>query len=105
MTSSHSNIRPDGAVPRGRSDLIFRQVGDEWLLFDPTSGNIHVLNLSAALVWSQCDGETPADQMAAAIREAYDQEVPPAGEVYALVMSTLKEFHELGLLAEPVEGG
>ena len=103
MTASDSNIRPDSSTPRGRSDVIFRQVGEEWLLFDPISGDIHVLNHTASLVWAQCDGATPAGHIAAAMREAFGQEAPPTAEVQVLVMTTLKEFQELGLLAYPSE--
>lgn len=102
MTAEDPHTRAH-RLPRGRSDVIFRQVGEEWLLFDPGSEDIHVLNLTAALVWAQCDGDTPTDHMVAAIREAYGQEVPPTAEVQALVTATVEEFRELGLLAQPPE--
>ncbi|MEX2527577.1 MAG: HPr-rel-A system PqqD family peptide chaperone [Gemmatimonadota bacterium] len=103
MTAADPNIRPDRSTPRGRSDVIFRQVGEEWLLFDPISGDIHVLNPTAALVWAQCDGATPAGDIAAAIREAFGQEAPPTAEVRALVMNTVEKFQKLGLLAHPAK--
>ena len=34
--------------PRVRDDVVFRRVGEDWIVFDPVTQRIHVLNLSAA---------------------------------------------------------
>ena len=43
---------PETECPKGRSEVIFRPLDDSWVLFDPRSERVHVLNLTAALVWT-----------------------------------------------------
>jgi len=48
--------------PRSRDDIVFRKTGDEWSLYDPVGDDLHVVNPTAALVWTLCTGElTPAE--------------------------------------------
>ncbi len=65
-------LEGEGWRPHGRDDLIFRKTGDEWLLYDPTSDDIHVLNLTAALVWSCCTGDQAVDQIASEVARAFE---------------------------------
>ena len=91
---------PDTELPKSRSDVIFRPLDDSWVLFDPRAEQLHVLNLSAALVWAHIDGETFPQAIAEAVGSAFD---PPqtAAQVMADVVATLDRFREAGLL-EPV---
>ena len=57
------------ARPTARTDVTLRRVGSEWVLFDPRHDRAHVLNLTAAVVWTYCDGLHDAKEMAAAIAE------------------------------------
>ena len=59
------------ARPKARPDLVFRRVGEEWVLFDPERQVVHVLNLSAALVWSLCMEGADEGQIRAELAEAY----------------------------------
>lgn len=80
--------------PRGREDVVFRRVGEDWVLFDPGTQRIHVLNLTAALVWSFCTGERGADAIEEEVRRSFGR--PPAGETG--VREALRGFREAGLL-------
>lgn len=81
---------------------MFRRVGDEWLLFDPESERIHVLNLTSALIWSFCTGEFTVDDIVEEVRAAFDEPVDPDA-----VTTALTDFRQAGLLAaeDDVGGG
>ncbi len=83
--------------PLGRSDVIFRPLDDTWVLFDPRAEQIHVLNLSAALVWAHLDGKSTIETVAEAVGSAFN---PPqtAAQVWTDVQDTLERFREAGLL-------
>lgn len=89
-------MQPTGH-PRAREDLLFRQVDDDWVLYDPAVNELHVLNLSAALVWSHCTGEHAPAEIAAALRSTYGLE-PARAE--ADVDAALARFRKAGLLVD-----
>lgn len=97
--TSDSDLRPEA-----REDVVFRRVGDDWLLFDPRAQEIHVLNLSAALAWTFCDGERTEDQIAEEVARAFaeDEGAAPADREKAApkseVLEVLRGFREAGLL-------
>lgn len=66
-----STPSPLPARPRAREDVVFRRVGEDWVLFDPVAQEIHVLNLSAALVWTYCTGDHDLDDIEAEVRSAF----------------------------------
>jgi hypothetical protein len=76
---------------------LFRPLDDSWVLFDPKAEQLHVLNLSAALVWAHLDGETSPDAIAEAVGSAFN---PPQTAALVLpdVRATLDRFRESGLL-------
>jgi hypothetical protein len=82
--------------PTARPDLLLRRVGSEWVLYDTTQDRAHVLNLTAAIVWTYCDGTYDRGTIADAI----------AGEVPGLdatrirhdVDDVLRRFADEGLL-------
>ena len=84
-------------APKGRADVVFRQLDDEWVLFDPRSEQLHVLNLSAALVWTHCDGQIGADAIAEAVATAFEPRVPTA-QARRDVDDALERFRHAGLL-------
>jgi hypothetical protein len=89
---------PSGDRPRGRDDIVFRQLDDEWVLFDPKADRLHALNLTAALVWSHCTGELDAGAIADTVGGSFDPPVA-SGDILADVEATLQRFREEGLLA------
>jgi PqqD family protein of HPr-rel-A system len=82
--------------PRARDDVLFRQVDDEWVVFDPAADQLHVLNLSAALIWSHLSGEHTPEDIAAVLEEEYGIE---ARQARADVGAALQRFQAAGLLA------
>ena len=86
------------AYPKARGDVVFRQLDEEWVIFDPAADRLHALNLTAALVWSHCTGELDVSQIADAVGGAFD---PPVDHATVLpdVQATLNRFSEEGLLA------
>jgi hypothetical protein len=54
-------------LPTARDDVLLRRVGSEWVLFDARHDRAHVLNLTAAVVWTYCDGHHGTADIAAAI--------------------------------------
>jgi hypothetical protein len=86
------------ANPRGRDDVVFRQLDDEWVIYDPQSDRLHVLNLTAALVWSHCTGEYHVADIASEVGRTFD---PPVGgdAIRGDVESALRTLHSEGLLA------
>lgn len=84
------------ALPAARNDVLLRRVGNEWVLFDASHGRAHVLNLTAAVVWTYCDGQHPSDAIAEAIgREIAD--APPKPDIRADVNKVLRRFADEGL--------
>jgi hypothetical protein len=83
-------------MPLARPDVALRRVGSEWVLFDAARDRAHVLNLSAAVVWTYCDGcHEPA-----AIARAITLDLPPA-EAAAIrhdIEDVLERFAAEGLL-------
>lgn len=84
--------------PRARPDVVFRQLADEWVIFDPAADRLHALNLTAALVWSFLDGARDVDGIAGEVGRAFD---PPRSraDVLADVRAAVGRFAEEGLLA------
>ena len=84
--------------PRARDDVVFRPLDDEWMIFDPTTDRLHALNLTAALIWTSCDGQHDLAQIAADVADAFG---PPAESdaVADDVQHTVARFRREGLLA------
>lgn len=76
MTEEAPTSSPIPRRPSSRSDIVFRELADEWVLFDPDGRRLHVMNLTAALVWSHCTGEHSFEQIVSAVRDAFED--PPA---------------------------
>lgn len=85
-------------APRARDDLVFRPLGREWVLYDPESGKLHLLNAAAAVVWGLLDGEHDTDALARALAETLS-DPPDRDAVVADVEEALRTFEEEGLLA------
>ena len=85
------------AQPTARQDVLLRRVGSEWVLFDARRDRAHVLNLTAAVVWTYCDGSHGSEAIAAAIV----QDIPNAGTEQAIlgdIETVLRRFASEGLL-------
>jgi hypothetical protein len=85
-------------LPRARTDLTFRTHGGEFALHDRSGTTAQVMNLTAALVWTYCDGRNDPSAIAAAVA----RDLPDAGDpssMEARVDLLLTEFASNGILA------
>ena len=55
--------------PARKADVWLRQSETENVVFDPSSGTVHMLNATAMAIWVLCDGETDPEEMVEAICE------------------------------------
>lgn len=85
------------SAPVPRSDLVFRPLADEWVVLDPAGKRLHVLNLTAALVWGHLDGRRSTEDLAALVWEAYGRS-PDRTRVAHEVETVLRDFEHHGLL-------
>lgn len=67
------------------------------MVFDPDGRRLHVMNLTAALVWSFCDGSRSTEEIVREVRDAFP-EPPDTARVKADVMEALRSFGEKDLL-------
>jgi hypothetical protein len=84
--------------PRVRDDVVFRELDQEWVVFDPATSRLHALNLTAALVWEHCGGDLTVAEIAESIREAF-ADAPDAEAVRRDVAEAVARFRGEGLLA------
>ena len=87
--------------PRGREDLIFREIDGEGVIFDPETGSMHSLTKTAALIWKLCDGRHCLDDIVKEILEKFEAQ---PDEVRRDVEETLRKFRTLGLLRGETSG-
>jgi len=83
--------------PKLREDLVTREVESEFLVYDPETGEIYLLNGTAAGIAEMCDGTTPVADIVAEIVEVFGAD--PA-QVAADVESALADLRAKGLLEE-----
>lgn len=95
MSESAHGEEPE--TPSGREDVVFRSLAHEWVLYDPETSQLHVLNATAAMVWGLCDGATTRAQMVSEIRESLAG-APDAATVRKDVDEILGRFASEGLL-------
>ena len=93
--------QPENA-PRARADVLFRKLDDEWVVFDPTANQLHVLNLPAAIVWTHCTGELDTGEIADVLGRAYGIETERARSD---VVDVVGRFSDAGLLVSESETG
>jgi hypothetical protein len=82
--------------PKTRSIQLFvQELPDELLVYDVERNQVHCLNGSAARVWTLCDGEHTATEIARLL----GSDLEPDG-AEALVWLALEQFAEKNLLEE-----
>jgi PqqD family protein of HPr-rel-A system len=90
MGAGNSRVGP--AAP----GVVETEVDDSVALFQPESGQVFVLNVTAADVWRLSDGELTLDEVVAALAVAYGK-APEA--IRADVAATVDRLRDDGLLA------
>ena len=90
--------------PVRKPGVLARQLGNEWILYDPENGDLHVLNEVAGSVWGMCDGSVSLGQMDERLRAAY--EVPASANLMADLEDIIASLRQKGLCTvQPTEGG
>lgn len=64
-------------------DLVFREDNDGGLIFDPATGDVQVLNETAAFICTQLDGSKTADEIVAAVLAEFEVDDPAAARADA----------------------
>jgi hypothetical protein len=94
MMSNGSSARDD-SLPK-RKEMPHRMAGDEMLITDPATGQVHFLNATAAAIWQCCDGACTLTDCEDQIRGAF---APPEDvDVCADIREVLVELDKKGLL-------
>jgi hypothetical protein len=61
-------------APKIRSDITVQHVGDESLILDMQSGQIHQLNETASWILAQCNGENSIESIVKDFAEYFSQD-------------------------------
>ncbi|MDI6840876.1 MAG: PqqD family protein [bacterium] len=56
-------------------DIVFREEGDEALLFDPEKGTVKILNEVGTFIWRLCDGTRTKDDIAKEVECKYEADM------------------------------
>lgn len=87
----------DSRLPQARTDgFLTEQVGDETVVYDLDTKQVHCLGSLAASVFGCCDGRTPRERIAALAGERLGEQVTEAE-----VSLALEQLEERGLLERP----
>jgi hypothetical protein len=88
-------VAPAGGKPRQAASITEYELDDDVVLYDPRNDSAHVLNGTAAFVWSLCDGDHTIEQIADELGGVF--KLSP-GKVLADVQAALKNFGDAGLV-------
>ena len=80
-----------------REDLVIDEMPDEVLVYDLERHKAHCLNLTAALVWKNCDGRSTPREIARRLEK--ELQAPCPEDVVWLALRQLKSLH---LLEQPI---
>ncbi len=83
--------------PKTRDDLAVVELDGEAVIYDERSGDLHLLNRTATIVFHLCDGTGTAREFASDIAEAFGVHTD---EVDRQVRSLLRGFRKAGLLED-----
>ena len=81
--------------PKIRPDVTVQRVGEESLVLDMESGQIHQLNITAAWILAQCDGEKPIEAIATDFAERFSVDPETATSD---VSTTLEQLRQVKLI-------
>ena len=82
--------------PLHKSNLILKDLGDEFLVYSAEHKELHVMNPTAHLIWELCDGEHSIVDIADEIRAHFS--IPEARNIRDDVQKTVEIFQNKGLL-------
>lgn len=81
--------------------MVLREEDDDAaILFDPNSGAVRVLNVTAAAVWKLLDGTRTLAQVLAALADEFDELDANAESQVVRLLTTLAEIGAVGIVTE-----
>lgn len=83
-------------LPVKNADIAEQRIGDELMLADPSSGRVHVLNPTAACVWSALDAARTDLDIARVLNQS--MAVPAGVDLAGIVRRTLQLLESKGLV-------
>jgi hypothetical protein len=83
-------------APEAKPSVLLRELDDETVLFDETSGTTFHLNTTASMIWCLCDGEHSEQRIADELLAVFPDADPE--RIRAEVRSTLDRFSADNLL-------
>jgi len=93
-TFSEATI-PETERPRANPAVLYRELRSGCVLYDPGTNEAHVLNLTAAYIWTCCDGSMDVAAIAADVAKVCQLPLPQALKD---VRKALRSFHAKQLL-------
>lgn len=81
--------------PKARPDLLFKELADGGLIYEPQTDSLHSLNASSSFIWSLCDGEHTLNEIIQLIHNSFTQFTASPEEA---VFTAIEQFHQLNLL-------
>lgn len=94
-SSNAPPVKETGAVYTRRPDFLCEVLDDEVLLYYPGSLRAVRLNMSAAMIWSLCNGEASISTIRSLLEEAYPDAI---GEIARDVDAAVSELRQFGVL-------
>lgn len=76
-------------------DIVYRELGDEGILYDSGTSTAHVMNATSGLIWNCCDGRHDAREITEEVLRRYKVERKVA---QSDVEQTLNQFKKLQLI-------
>ena len=89
-------VMNESTKPQSRKDIVAKQLGNEMMLYDPRSDNVHVLNETSLFIWKLLDGKHSHKDIEVKIREQF--EAPSDQNVLQDVTKICADFRDKGLL-------
>jgi len=85
---------------KASNDLIWTQYddGDEWVVYDPASGDVHLLTSSARVLWSLISKKSPQSNEDLAAALACELARPPDEQLVPMIQETLSAMDRAGLI-------
>ena len=90
-------LTAESVLPK-RRELPHRMAGEELLVTDPATGQVHFLNATAALVWENCNGATTLGDCAERLRA--DFEIPADVNLVSDLSEIVSQLEAQGLLED-----
>ena len=81
--------------PKGRDDLLKRDLEDGGVLYDQETSQIYTLNTTAALIWEYCDKNNSIKEIAGELAETCNLTME---DILEDVRKIISGFHSKGLL-------